>query len=34
VADITRRVEKLITGFPEEAQEAWATIKTSWATYD
>jgi arylsulfatase len=34
VAGITRRVEKLISGFPEEAQEAWATIKTSWATYE
>ena len=34
VADITQRVEKLIPGFPEEVQEAWATIKTSWETYD
>lgn len=34
VADITRRVEKLVPGFPEEVQEAWATIKTSWTTYE
>jgi hypothetical protein len=34
VADITRRVEALLPGFPEEAQEAWKTLKASWATYD
>lgn len=34
VADITNRVEKLIPGFPEEVQEAWKTIKTSWTTYE
>jgi hypothetical protein len=34
LADITRRVEKLIPGFPKEVQEAWATIKASWVTYD
>jgi arylsulfatase A-like enzyme len=31
VADITRRVEELVPGFPETVQEAWAEIKTSWA---
>jgi arylsulfatase A len=32
VSDITRRVEALIPGFPEEVQEAWAMSRTSETT--
>jgi len=32
VAEITRRVEKLVPGFPQEVQEAWAEIKATWPT--
>jgi arylsulfatase len=30
VADITGRVEKLVPGFPEEVQKAWAETKAKW----
>jgi hypothetical protein len=33
VSDITRRVEALIPGFPEEVQAAWAMSRTSETTY-
>jgi arylsulfatase len=32
VEDITHRVEKLVPGFPEEVQKAWADIKSKWTT--
>ena len=31
VAEITGRIEKLIPGFPESVQTAWASIKAKWA---
>jgi len=30
VADITARVEKLVTGFPEEVHKAWTETKAKW----
>lgn len=31
VKEITARVEKLVPGFPEDVQTAWASIKSKWA---
>ncbi|MBN1627488.1 MAG: hypothetical protein JW944_13275, partial [Deltaproteobacteria bacterium] len=31
VAQITARVEKLVPGFPENVQTAWASIKSKWS---